>query len=129
MPVAFYTKDEIDALIVSVSSATNFTIVEVTAGEISPNNLQTPIPRSKAVTIALCTSTSINNAVGVELPAGADVGDIVEIHNVVGDGLAVYHPPGETLYGATNLQKSVPQRGSRVFRKISATDWRMVGAE
>lgn len=114
---------------VPVYNRSGSTIVEVTAGSISPVNLQTPIPRHTGTTIALVTSTATDNAYGVELPAGCDIGDVVEIHSVsaTGPGVVVYHPPDETLYGASNTQKGVAPATARVFRKISATDWRMIG--
>lgn len=103
------------------------TIELITAGPTNTPFAPTPIVQYAGTTVVLVTSSSTND--GVELPAGADVGDLVEIHCVAGGyGLTVYRPSGDTLHGATNIQKNIPDSGSRVFRKVSTTDWRMVGA-
>jgi hypothetical protein len=113
---------------VPVYNRSGTTIVEVIAGSISPVNLQTPIPHHSGTTIVLVTSNATNNETGVELPDGADAGDLVEIHSVSGGaGVTVYRSPDGTMHGATNAQKGIGDGTARVFRKVSATDWRMIG--
>lgn len=111
------------------------TIVEIaaagdgTVGE-TPRAAATPIPALSGVTIALCTVTDTDpGEFGVSLPAGAEVGDVVEVYSLNGGMigfLQVYCATGDSINTANAV---VPHAvtlatGAFRFRKVTSTDWR-----
>lgn len=80
----------------------------------SPN----PITRDSQWTIVVVDTGGGGGGVNqyVELPAGAEIGDLVEIMYINGNTPQVSAPSGETISGG-------PVPGPRMFRKIDASLW------
>lgn len=56
------------------------------------------------------------------LPAGAEIGDIVELHAADANAQDLFAPSGETIRGQSSIGLS-SMGGSGLFRKFSATQW------
>lgn len=79
------------------------------------------------MTVVLVTTIDTGNQVWVQLPSGADVGDVIEVHCLASPDANVVPPASETLRGSTGDFEDVGTLSGISFRKISATDWRVVG--
>lgn len=81
------------------------------------------IPRYSGLTIARVTPTGSPGMGGiqVDLPSGADVGDIVEIHTA--QTSAFVNPPAGESFFTGNSQDIAPQFQGRAFRKIDTSTW------
>lgn len=68
---------------------------------------------------------------GVRLPASAEVGDVVFVHNLGANSLSVYPPTATGVIdgGAAGAAKAVAAGKGAMFRRVSATLWvALVGA-
>lgn len=85
----------------------------------------TPIPLVSGITIVIVTPDVSNNNT-VELPIGADVGDVVEVYpetqGTGGKGYNAVPPSGETVGGGAVTGAS--GIFGVILRKVSSTDWR-----
>lgn len=85
----------------------------------------TPIPLVSGTTVVIVAPDMSNNNT-VELPTGADVGDVVEVYPETqgsgGKAFYVVPPSGETIGGGAVSGESGLY--GIVLRKISSTDWR-----
>ena len=79
------------------------------------------IARDSQWTIVAIDTSAASSHVYVDLPTGAEVGDVVEVHDLPGGSAAqITPPPGETLAQGT-------PNGLRLFRKIDASLWSTIG--
>lgn len=79
----------------------------------------TLIPHVSGHTIVVCTLSSGNDT--LELPSGAEVGDIVEIYSADANGGNVVHPAGESVAGNGGGDTSL--NSPTLFRKLAPTLW------
>ena len=85
-----------------------------------------PIPYVTGHTIAYLEAD--DNGIGtpwVELPTGADIGDVCEVYlkqSMTGTELIVVPPSGENLGGNSNISNS----NGGFFRKVEASVWKRV---
>ena len=89
------------------------------------NSPATPIPHDAGWMVAVLTPTT-NNAIA-ELPSGASVGDICEVH-LMNSNFArctINAPSGETINGNSGAQVSVGV--GRLFRKVVSNTWSPIG--
>lgn len=88
-----------------------------------------PITRYSGWTVALATTGNFTS--GVRLPDDAEVGDLVEVHCVLGTAtsLLVIAASGDTISaGSPNFVTiTVNVAAGKLFRKTSATNWQVVG--
>jgi hypothetical protein len=106
-PVPFYNRSGV-------------TIVEVSGTTGSP---PAPIPAFSGWTVAITTRGAGGGGWDAyELPSGAEVGDVVEVHSADGNLQDLYAPPGETIRGTSSIALA-PMGGSGIFRKYSPTQW------
>lgn len=94
------------------------TIVSVEAGHAPPPSgppVPEPIPHQSERTISVVDLTN-NEENAVELPSGADVGDVVEVYHSGETLLQVMAPSGETIDTTSGA----------LFRKTDATTWRRI---
>lgn len=83
-----------------------------------------PIERSGGTTVVVVSSTETDHA--VVLPSDAEIGDIVEVHQLDAgsDSNVTICAPSGTNFGATSLLLTRTIGGSTgIFRKLSATLW------
>lgn len=94
--------------------------------DVSPAHGGAPatIPHYSSLTIVrvMPTGSPGSGAIQLDLPAGADVGDVVEIH--LAQVSAFVNPPSGEGFFSGNSQEISPQ-GGRPFRKIDAGVWSM----
>ena len=108
---------------------TGTVVVEMVAGDTSP----TPIPHATSHTVVI--AENIQNSPNpdnehLELPTGAAIGDLVEIYSIRpasgnNGGVNVYPASGETIRRLTTHVGGA----EFLFRKISATEWRVLVAK
>jgi hypothetical protein len=97
------------------------------AGSGTSQMTATPIPHHCGYTIAIVEAEdtpSVEQA--VLLPAGADIGDVVEVHRklIGGYSARVFAPSGEYLN--RNLNGQIDVDAGLTFRKIASGDWRTI---
>jgi len=99
------------------------TIVEVT-GSGTTQMSATAIPSVSGWTIAIVQATDTPQVdQAVTLPDNAEIGDIVEVYNVIGGYPALVFPPaGQSLNSGG--QVTIDQSRGRMFRQVGATLWR-----
>lgn len=118
---------------VPIFTRSGTTIVEVLASGTTQGS-GALIPNASGYTVAVCKTDNNGGKNAVVLPTSAEIGDLVEIHAVAlpatgGVNLFVFPPSGETIdEGAANAAAGWNGPYSRLFRKMSATGWRVVGA-
>lgn len=88
----------------------------------------TVIDTPSFVTVIVIACTGSNYA--ATLPAGVDIGSIVEAY-ATGDHAANVFPPSGSSIGArpTNSEVVVSVDYGRRFRKVSATSWQVLGSQ
>jgi hypothetical protein len=103
----------------AISGKTGIAALSITSSAV------TPIPHDAGWMIAVLTATSDN--AHAELPSGAAVGDICEVHLVSPNHTRciVDAPSGETIIGNSATQVSLGV--GRMFRKVDSTTWSAVG--
>ena len=113
----------------------------------STSNAGTPIPRAGPLTIVLISTTNPSGTgshpgtdIGciATLPDKSEIGDLVEAYAVPGEhgGSAFVHPPKGESIGVLPVSTGdnigtgveVPVFAGRLFRKISAAAWQVIGA-
>jgi hypothetical protein len=74
-------------------------------------------------TVVLVTVTDTARA--IELPAGAEVGDVVEVHiaSTAGTGVLIFPPNGESLLTGNTSATVGQSSGGLLFRKVGQTSW------
>lgn len=94
------------------------------AGEFGGPGSATAITSYSETTVVLVTAPDSNNF-GVVLPSSAEVGDVVEIYYVSGPvaQIVIWAPSGDTVNGSSFVQIV-----NGIYRKVSSTAWRGVGA-
>ncbi|MGX1362576.1 hypothetical protein [Bradyrhizobium elkanii] len=110
----------VDPLGITASSKTGIVALNV------DSTTGTTIPRDCGWMVAVLTPTDFGAR--VNLPSGAELGDMVEIHvlqSAFNPTVRVYAPSGETIDGLTNEDTTVRQ--GRIFRKVDTSLWVAVG--
>lgn len=82
----------------------------------------TAIVRFSGCTVLMLYSDDTSK--GIKLPADANVGDLVEIH-AIGYSAKTYPPSGESISGYA-ADAPYPGLNDVIYRKVSATNWRIV---
>jgi hypothetical protein len=96
------------------------TIVDVVATSGAP---AAPIPHQSGYTIARLTTSGTSPAPEAELPASAEVGDVVEVHYLTNALLLIAPPSAESFASFGGLTEPINGGESATFRKIDPATW------
>ena len=110
------------------------TTFETVAGNGTTQGAATQIVSVAGWTVVLVTMTNDPDNRAVKLPENAPIGDVVEVYanGAEGSAATVFAASGDTLFnsgtGSPAFVSVTRNTGGTLFRKVTATEWRFIGA-
>ena len=104
---------------VPVYNRSGVAIVQVSGGTTMSPGI---IPQVSGITVAIVTTSPGNDK--VQLPSGAEIGDVVELVLSGGSGSDTLAPAGEDFFPAGS--NSIATNAATIMRKVTSTSWSAV---